>query len=86
MIKVSLKNGVVKEYPKNTSIANIAKDLGAGLFKAACACIIDGKVADLRTELTKDSSVSILTFDDNEGKKVFWHTAYHILANAVKNI
>lgn len=86
MIKVSLKDGVVKEYPKNTTVANIAKDLGAGLFKAACACTIDGKVADLRTELTKDSSVSILTFDDDEGKKVFWHTASHILANAVKNI
>jgi len=86
MIKVSLKDGGIKEYPKNTTVANIAKDLGVGLFKASCACTIDGKVADLRTELTKDSSVSILTFDDNEGKRVFWHTASHILANAVKNI
>lgn len=86
MIKVSLKNGVVREYPENIAVSDIVKDLGAKLFKEACACTIDGSIADLRTELTQDCNVSILTFDDNEGKKAFWHTASHILANAVKNI
>ncbi len=86
MINVTLKGGVVKEYEQGVSVAEVAKDLGAGLYKAACACMVDGVVCDLRTELNKDCEVAILTFDDEEGKKAFWHTASHILAQAIKNL
>lgn len=86
MIKVTLKDGIVKEYELNTTVAEVAKSLGAGLYKAACACKIDGVVCDLRTSLTKDSEVAILTFDDEEGKKAFWHTSSHVLAQAVKRL
>lgn len=86
MIKVTLKGGVVKEYAENTTVAEVAKDLGAGLYKAACACKINGSLCDLRTPLTSDSEVAILTFDDAEGKKTFWHTSSHVLAQAVKRL
>ncbi len=86
MIKVTLKDGVVKEYQKGTTVADVAKDLGMGLYKAACAARVDGAVCDLRTALDQDCEVAILTFDDPDGKKAFWHTSSHILAQAVKRL
>ena len=86
MIKVSLKDGVVKEFDAGITAAEVAKNLGMGLYKAACVCRIDGEVADLRTVLDKDCALEILTFDDEEGKKAFRHTASHILAQAVKRL
>ncbi len=86
MINVELKGGVINEYPEGISAAEIAKSLGAGLYKAVCACRIDGEVCDLRTELTKDAKLELLTFDDEEGKAAFWHTCSHLLAQAVKRL
>lgn len=86
MLKITLKGGVVKEYAAGTSVADIAANLGAGLFKAACAAKINGEVCDLRTPVIADCEVEILTFDDPEGKKAFWHTGSHILAQAVKRL
>ena len=84
MIKVTLKDGVVKEYESGTTVAEVAKSLGAGLYKSMCACKINGNVCDVRTPLTEDCELSILTFDNVDGKKAFWHTTSHILAQAVK--
>ncbi len=86
MINVELKGGVIKEFEEGISAAEIAKSLGAGLYKAVCACKIDGELCDLRTPLTKDSKLELLTFDDEEGKRAFWHTCSHVLAQAVKNL
>ncbi len=86
MIKVELKGGVVNEYPEGITPAEIAKSLGMGLYKAACSAKADGKLIDLRTPLMSDCALSILTFDDMDGKKTFWHTASHILAQAVKRL
>ncbi|MEG1550788.1 MAG: TGS domain-containing protein, partial [Oscillospiraceae bacterium] len=86
MIKITLKGGTVKEYENAVSIADIAKDIGMGLYKAACVGKINGKVCDLRTMVTSDSEVEILTFDDEDGKKAFRHTASHIMAQAVKRL
>ncbi|WP_312641601.1 threonine--tRNA ligase [Hydrogenoanaerobacterium sp.] len=86
MIKVMLKGGVVKEYEAGISAMEIAKDLGAGLYKAACAAKIGDQVVDLRTPITEDCELAILTFDDEAGKKAFWHTASHVLAQAVKHL
>ncbi len=86
MALITLKGGVQKEFPAGTSIADIAKELGMGLYKAACAGKIDGVPCDLRTPVTEDCSVEIVTFDDPDGKHAFWHTASHLLAQAVKRL
>lgn len=86
MAMVELKNGVTKEFACGTTAAEIAKTLGSGLYKAVCACKIDGEVCDLRTPVEKDCKLELLTFDDEDGKKAFWHTASHVLAQAVKRL
>ncbi len=86
MINVTLRDNVVKEYENGTTVADIAKSLGMGLYKAACVARVNGEVCDLRTALDADAQVEILTFDDEEGKKAFRHTASHILAQAVKRL
>ncbi len=86
MINVTLKGGVVREYEDGSSIIDVAKSLGAGLYKAACLAKVNGEIKDLRTVLTGDCEVEILTFDDEEAKKTFWHTCSHILAQAVKRL
>ena len=82
MIQVMLK-GDAKEFEAGITAAEIAKSIGAGLYKAACACKIDGEAADLRTPLTKDCTLEILTFDSAEGKHAYWHTTAHIMAQAI---
>ena len=86
MINVELKGGVIREYDENITAAEVAKSIGAGLYKSVCAAKIDGELCDLRTPLTKDCKLELLTFDDEEGKKAFWHTTSHILAQAVKRV
>lgn len=85
-MKITLKDGSVKEFDAGVSGADIAKSLGAGLYKAACACEINGRVCDLRTPITEDCELAILTFDHPAGKQAFWHTASHVLAQAVKRL
>ena len=85
MIKVDLK-GNVKELEAGVTAAEVAKSIGMGLYKSACAARIDGEVCDLRTPLTKDCSLEILTFDDPDGKHAFWHTAAHVMAQAVQHL
>lgn len=84
-INVNLR-GDVKPFEKGISAAEIAKSIGMGLYKAACACKIDGKTADLRTAVERDCTLEFLTFDDEEGRRAFNHTASHIMAQAVKRL
>ena len=86
MVKVTLKGGEVREYENGTTAAEIAKSLGMGLYKAACAARIDGNNVDLRTPVTQDCELEILTFDDDFGKYTLRHTASHVLAQAVKRL
>ena len=86
MINVTLKGGGVKEFENGTTVLEIAKSLGAGLYKAACGCKVNGKQVDLRTPLEEDCEVEILTFDSAEGKENFRHTCSHVLAQAVKRL
>lgn len=86
MIKVTLKGDVVKEFDSGITAMEVAKSLGMGLYKAACVCKVNGVVCDLRTALTEDCALEILTFDDAEGKYAFRHTASHVLAQAVKRL
>lgn len=85
MVKVNLK-GDSKEFENGTTVAEIAKSIGAGLYKAACAGKINGTVVDLRTPVTQDCDLEILTFEDIDGKKAYWHTTSHIMAQAVKHL
>ena len=85
MIKVDLK-GSEKEFESGISVAEVAKSIGMGLYKSACAAKVNGEVCDLRTVLNEDCKVEILTFDDKEGKKAYWHTASHIMAQAVNRL
>lgn len=86
MIKVTLKDGSVREYDGQLTVLELAKDISHGLARAAVAAQIDGKTVDLNTVINRDCTVNILTFDDEEGKKAFWHTSSHILAQAVKRL
>ncbi len=83
MINVTLKGGVVKQYAQGTKIFEVAKSLGAGLYKDMCAAKVNGELKDVKTELLDDCSLEILTFDDTDGKKTYWHTTAHIMAQAV---
>ena len=84
-IKCNLR-GEERSFEKGTPAFEIAKSIGMGLYKAACACKIDGKVCDLRTPVENDCVLEFLTFDDEEGKRAFNHTASHIMAQAVKRL
>ena len=86
MISIELKGGVVKEFDENITPAEIAKSISMGLYKNVCAALVNGKVCDLRTPITADAKVELLTFDDEDGRKAFWHTTSHILAQAVKRL
>ena len=86
MINITLKGSTVKEFDLGVTPYEVAKSIGAGLAKAVCAAKIDGKEADLRTPITSDCDLELLTFDDDYGKWTFRHTASHILAQAVKRL
>lgn len=85
-MKITLKDGSVKEYASPMSAADIAKDISMGLYRNACVCRINGEVKDLRTVVCDDGALEILTFDNEEGKRAFNHTASHIMAQAVKRL
>lgn len=85
-MKVTLKDGSVKEYGEAKSVYDIALDISEGLARAACAGEIDGAVADLRTVVEGDCTLNILTFQDEKGKAAYRHTVSHVLAEAVKRL
>lgn len=85
-MKVTLKNGEVKEYAQAMSAYDIALDLSEGLARAACAAQVDGTTVDLRTVIDKDCELNILTVNDKEGLSTVRHTASHVLAEAVKRV
>ena len=85
-MKITLKDGSVKEYDSAKSVYEIAADISEGLARAACAGEVDGKTVDLRTVLDKDCSLNILTANDPEGLRVVRHTCSHVLAEAVRRV
>ncbi len=85
-MKITLKDGSVKEYEGSRSIIDIAYDISEGLARAACAGEVDGEVLDLRTVVDKDCTLNILTAKDEAGLRVVRHTCSHVLAEAVKNL
>ena len=83
---IKLKDSSIKEYDSPTTAAEITKDISMGLYRNACCVLVDGKVKDLRTVIDSDCSFEVLTFDDEDGKKAFNHTASHVMAQAVKRL
>ena len=85
MVKIQLRDDI-REYENGVTPYQIAESISAGLARVACAAKIDGKGCDLRTPIENDCTVEILTFDDSYGKKAFWHSTSHVLAQAVKRL
>ena len=86
MVTITLKDGNKKEVKEGQSVLEIAKEISEGLARNAMAGRVDGKVVDLRYEIEKDCKLEILTFDDEDGKKAYWHTTSHIMAQAIKRL
>ncbi|MBR3149375.1 MAG: threonine--tRNA ligase [Eubacterium sp.] len=85
-MKITLKDGSVLEYNEAKTAADITKDISMGLYRNATSCKINGEVSDLRTVIDTDCDLEVLTFDDEDGRKTFNHTASHIMAQAVKRL
>ncbi len=85
-MRITLKDGSVKEYDGAKSVYEIAKDISEGLARAACAGEVNGEIVDLRTEISSDCELNIVTVHDPEGLRVIRHTASHVLAQAVKRL
>ena len=85
-IEITFPDGSRKKSEKGISVVEIASGISDGLKNAAVAGIVDGKIVDLNAKIEKDSEVKILTFKDNEGKEVYWHTTAHIFAQAIKRL
>lgn len=86
MIKVTLKDGSVKEYNKGITVKEVAESISPGLARVALAAEINGEVKDLSYEINEDTNLNILTFDSEGGKEAYRHTSSHILAQAVKRL
>lgn len=85
-MKITLKDGSVKEYASAMSAYEIAKDISEGLARVACAAEVNGQVVDLRTMIDRDVELSILTFNEEGGRAAYRHTTSHVLAEAVKRL
>lgn len=87
MLKMTMPDGAIRDYDKESvTPLEIAESISHGLAKKALGASVDGEIYDLLRPITKDAEISILTFDDEEGQKVFHHTSAHLLAQAVKNL
>ena len=85
-MKITLKDGSVKEYQEAKTVYEIAQDISEGLARAACAGELNGEIVDLRTEIDKDAELNIVTASDPEGLKVIRHTTAHVMAEAVQHL
>ena len=85
-MKITLKDGSVREYKEPKSIIEIASDISEGLGRMACVGEVDGEKKDLRTILDKDCQLNIFTTNDEEGLDAYRHTTSHIMAEAVKRL
>ena len=86
MVKVTLKDGSVKEFEQGISIMDVAKSISEGLARAIVAASVNGEVVDLDYKINEDCELNLFKFDDVEGKDVFRHTSAHMLAQAIKRL
>jgi threonyl-tRNA synthetase len=86
MIKITLPDGAVREYPEGSSSLDIAKSISEGLARKVIAASVNGEVWDASRPIQKDASVKLLTWNDPEGKSTFWHSTAHLMAEAVESL
>lgn len=86
VIKVSFPDGAVKEFPKGTSTEDIAASISSGLKKNALAGKLNGKAIDLRTPITEDGAIEIITYDSPDGLEILRHSTAHLMAQAIKRL
>ena len=86
MIKVSFPDGNIKEFEKGTKVIDIAKSISEGLARKVISASYNSEVVELSTGLNDDGDIKLFTWDDDEGKKAFWHSSAHILAQTIKDI
>ncbi|MGL5439073.1 MAG: threonine--tRNA ligase [Filifactoraceae bacterium] len=86
MLKISLKDGSIKEFDEGVSAQAVANSISDGLGRVVVAARLNGKIVDLTKEINEDGEVEFLKFEDIEGKHVFWHTSTHIMAQAIKRL
>ncbi len=85
-MKIILPDNTVREYPDGTTGMEIAKSISEGLARNALGIKVNGKIFDLSRKINEDASIRILTFDDEEGKEIFWHSSAHLMAEAVSEL
>jgi len=85
-MKITLPDNTVREYPDGTTGIEIAKSISEGLARNAVGIMVNGKTYDLSRKINEDASIRILTFDDEEGKEIFWHSSAHLMAEAVSEL
>ncbi len=86
MIKITLPDGSVREYAAGSTAMDVARSISEGLARKVLAANVNGEVVDLNSAIDKDSSLKLLTWDDNEGKNTFWHSSAHLMAEAVQDV
>ena len=86
MISITLKDGSKKEYNKNISVIDVAKDISEGFARNVIAASFNGIPVEISTKLNNDGSLELYTWEDNEGKKAFWHSSSHVLAQALEEL
>jgi threonyl-tRNA synthetase len=86
MIRITFPDGAVREYEQGTTALQIAKSISEGLARKVLAASVDGQVWDATRPITKDATLKLLTWDDNEGKSTFWHSSAHLMAEAVESM
>lgn len=86
MIKLTLPDGSIKEYSQEVLVKDAVIDISEGLYRASVGAVVGGKVMGMNEEITEDGDFKVVKFEDKEGKEIFWHTASHVLAHAVKNL
>ncbi|MDE2698038.1 MAG: TGS domain-containing protein, partial [Gemmatimonadota bacterium] len=85
-ITITLPDGSTKEIDRGTTVLQVAESIGSGLARAALAGRVDGRAVDLSYPVASDAAVEILTFSDDEGKEVYWHSTAHVMAQAVQDL
>ncbi|MFS8541524.1 MAG: TGS domain-containing protein, partial [Tissierellales bacterium] len=85
-INIKLPDGSVRVYDKGTKLLDVAKDISEGLARVVLGAVVNGDIKGLQETVDEDAEVRFVKFEDEEGKKIFWHTSAHIMALAVKRL
>ncbi|MER3463225.1 MAG: threonine--tRNA ligase, partial [Chitinophagaceae bacterium] len=86
MIKITLPDGAVREYPKGTTALDIAKSISEGLARKVLAAEVNGQVWDATRSINDDATLKLLTWDDKSGQTTFWHSSAHLMAEAIESL